>query len=273
MPPFGYWEKPRKAGASRRTAPTPACSCRPRSSASRARDLHQGRGRPLHRRSEEEPVGDAHPADHARASSSKRDLPDLIVERVVIEYLPRARFCKELQIVNGLKPGQVLARARGRGCRDDHLRVASAWLLAALAACESTPKQPEADPAHVKALATKMAQNTPAPQAARACQPNRPTSACPTLTDRTLLQLADLPIKADPEHADWIEPAAALESPTVHELTGTDSARPPRRRHRCWACRPGSSTRSTWSNAPMALGIKELKIGTIGGARDPVPAG
>jgi molybdenum storage protein len=42
-----------------------------------------------------------------------RDLPDLVVERVVIEYLPRARSCKELQIVNGTKPGQVLAALRG----------------------------------------------------------------------------------------------------------------------------------------------------------------
>lgn len=42
-----------------------------------------------------------------------RDLPDLVVERVVLEYLPRARACKELQIVNGTKPGQVLAALRG----------------------------------------------------------------------------------------------------------------------------------------------------------------
>jgi molybdenum storage protein len=37
-----------------------------------------------------------------------------VVERVVIEYLPRARACKELQIVNGTKPGQVLAALRGQ---------------------------------------------------------------------------------------------------------------------------------------------------------------
>jgi len=42
-----------------------------------------------------------------------RDLPDLVIERVVAEYLPRARFCKEIQIVNGLRPGQVLAALRG----------------------------------------------------------------------------------------------------------------------------------------------------------------
>jgi molybdenum storage protein len=44
---------------------------------------------------------------------AKRDLPDLVVERVVLEYLPRAQWCKELQIVNGLKPGQVLAALKG----------------------------------------------------------------------------------------------------------------------------------------------------------------
>jgi molybdenum storage protein len=42
-----------------------------------------------------------------------RDLPDVVVERVVVDYLPRARACKELQIVNGLKPGQVLSALRG----------------------------------------------------------------------------------------------------------------------------------------------------------------
>lgn len=39
-----------------------------------------------------------------------RDLPDLIIERVVLEYLTRTRFTKEVQIVNGLVPGMI-ARA------------------------------------------------------------------------------------------------------------------------------------------------------------------
>lgn len=42
-----------------------------------------------------------------------RDLNDVIVERMVVEYLPRAQWCKELQIVNGLKPGRVLAALKG----------------------------------------------------------------------------------------------------------------------------------------------------------------
>src|SRR5262249_1810160 len=39
-----------------------------------------------------------------------RDLPDLVLERVVIDYLARARFCHELQIGNGLRRG-ALTRA------------------------------------------------------------------------------------------------------------------------------------------------------------------
>ena len=40
----------------------------------------------------------------------ERDLPDVVVERVVLEYVQRAKHCKELQIINGLKPG-MLTRA------------------------------------------------------------------------------------------------------------------------------------------------------------------
>jgi molybdenum storage protein len=42
-----------------------------------------------------------------------RKLPDVVVERAVIEYLPRAQWCRELQIINGLKPGNVLAALKG----------------------------------------------------------------------------------------------------------------------------------------------------------------
>ena len=37
----------------------------------------------------------------------ERDLDDVVVERVVIEYLRRARSCTELQIINGLVPGNL----------------------------------------------------------------------------------------------------------------------------------------------------------------------
>jgi len=43
----------------------------------------------------------------------ERDLPDLILERVCIEYLTRSRWVKELQVVNGLVPGEVTKAMRG----------------------------------------------------------------------------------------------------------------------------------------------------------------
>jgi molybdenum storage protein len=42
-----------------------------------------------------------------------RNLDDMVLERIVIEYLSRARFCHELQIVNGLKPGMVTRALEG----------------------------------------------------------------------------------------------------------------------------------------------------------------
>ena len=64
----------RKAAASRRTAPTPACSCR-RGARREARDLHQGRGRPLQRRSEEEPAARSTSRASRRRSCSSATCP------------------------------------------------------------------------------------------------------------------------------------------------------------------------------------------------------
>jgi len=43
----------------------------------------------------------------------KRDLPDMVVERVVIEYLSRSRYCSELQIINGTIPGMLTRALEG----------------------------------------------------------------------------------------------------------------------------------------------------------------
>lgn len=42
-----------------------------------------------------------------------RDLDDLIVERAVLEFMMRARNMREIQFVNGLKPGQLTAALNG----------------------------------------------------------------------------------------------------------------------------------------------------------------
>lgn len=43
----------------------------------------------------------------------KLDLQDLIVERAVLEFLARGRNMREIQFVNGLKPGQLTAALNG----------------------------------------------------------------------------------------------------------------------------------------------------------------
>jgi molybdenum storage protein len=42
-----------------------------------------------------------------------RDLDDLIVERAVLEFMMRARHIREIQFINGLKPGQLTAALNG----------------------------------------------------------------------------------------------------------------------------------------------------------------
>jgi molybdenum storage protein len=40
-------------------------------------------------------------------------LEDLIVERAVLEFMARARNIREIQFINGLKPGQLTAALNG----------------------------------------------------------------------------------------------------------------------------------------------------------------
>jgi len=112
MPPFGYWEK-REAGSRippHRTDAGVFLSAE-----------FLGARRAIFIKDEDGLYTDdpkKHPeATHipriSVADLAARALPDLVVERAVIDYLPRARFCKELQIVNGLKPGEVLAALQG----------------------------------------------------------------------------------------------------------------------------------------------------------------
>lgn len=43
-----------------------------------------------------------------------RNLPSLIVDRAVVDVLQRARFVKEIQIINGLVPGRLTAALEGK---------------------------------------------------------------------------------------------------------------------------------------------------------------
>jgi molybdenum storage protein len=112
MPPFGYWEK-REEGSRippHRTDAGVFLSAE-----------FLGSKRAIFIKDEDglytdDPKKDPKATHIPRITSKEliaRGLPDVIIERVVIEYLPRAQWCKELQIVNGLKPGTVLAALKG----------------------------------------------------------------------------------------------------------------------------------------------------------------
>jgi len=112
MPPFGYWEK-RETGSripQHRTDAGVFLS---------AEFLGARRG--LFIKDEDglytdDPKKNPH-ARHIKSITAAElvamGLPDVVLERVVIEYLPRAQWCKELQVINGLVPGNVLAALKG----------------------------------------------------------------------------------------------------------------------------------------------------------------
>ncbi len=112
MPPFGYWEKHEQGSRipPHRTDAGVFLSCE-----------FLGVRRAIFIKDEDglytnDPKKSPNATRISRITAAElveRNLPDLVVERVVIDYLPRARWCKELQIVNGLVPGQVLAALRG----------------------------------------------------------------------------------------------------------------------------------------------------------------
>src|SRR5205823_156621 len=108
MPPFGYWEK--REGGSRipphRTDAGVFLSCE-FLGARRAIFIKDEDG--LYTDDPKKNPAATHIPSITAAELTARDLPDVVIERRVIEYLPRARWCKELQIVNGLKAGQVTA--------------------------------------------------------------------------------------------------------------------------------------------------------------------
>ena len=106
MPPFGYWEKPTENGRipQHRTDAGVFLSAEVLG-AKRAIFIKDEDGL-FTDDPKKNPAAEHIPRIGARELLA-RDLPDLVLERVVIEYLTRARSCKELQIVNGLKKGLV----------------------------------------------------------------------------------------------------------------------------------------------------------------------
>ncbi|MGO8997412.1 MAG: uridine kinase [Polyangiaceae bacterium] len=112
MPPFGYWEKPTENGRipQHRTDAGVFLSCEVLGG-KRALFIKDEEG--LY---EDDPKKNKNAKHIPRISASellKADLPDMVLERIVIEYLERARFCTELQIVNGLERGNITRALAG----------------------------------------------------------------------------------------------------------------------------------------------------------------
>jgi hypothetical protein len=135
--------------------------------------------------------------------------------------------------------------------------------VAAIASC-GHPAAPEADPAQIQALAAKMAGEVPVPASQPHCTP-ADLAGAPDLTYRTLRQLGNLPIAATAELADWINPVQ-LDVPAVRVLADPAADTTVKRRAaaemlgaRAWLVHDVQ-----FVGAPLALGVKELKIGTVG---------
>jgi molybdenum storage protein len=112
MPPFSYWEPPAKKGniPEHRTDAGPFL-------------LAEYYGCPeVYFVKDEDGLFTDDPkknpsAEHIKSISAKelleRDLPDLVVERAVVEDLQYTRSCKKVRILNGLKKGTLLRALDG----------------------------------------------------------------------------------------------------------------------------------------------------------------
>jgi molybdenum storage protein len=112
MSPFGYWEKPTENGRipQHRTDAGVFLSAEVLG-AKRCWFLKDEEG--LYT---DDPKKNKNAKFIPRISSSEllaMDLPDLVLERIVIEYLGRARFCTELQVFNAMVPGNITKALAG----------------------------------------------------------------------------------------------------------------------------------------------------------------
>lgn len=112
MPPFGYWEKRGADGRipAHRTDAGVFLSAE-FLGARRAIFIKDENG--LYTDDPKKNPKAQHIPRISAAELLEQDLPDLVVERVCVEYLARSQWVKELQIVNGLEAGQVAAALRG----------------------------------------------------------------------------------------------------------------------------------------------------------------
>ncbi len=136
-------------------------------------------------------------------------------------------------------------------------------LLAVVAACNSSHK-PEADPARVTALAKTMDKNSPGVGVGRPCTAEEMIGGA-TMTQLTLVKLAQTPLNPGPEREPWINPSE-LDSPAAQELLDeqTDETTKRQAAYELLSAPFYVVYRVDLVDAPMALKIKDLKRGTVG---------
>ncbi|HEY1547876.1 MAG TPA: hypothetical protein VGG28_08650 [Kofleriaceae bacterium] len=136
--------------------------------------------------------------------------------------------------------------------------------LAGLACVVACRHPREADPAAFRAIADRMATNVPAPMAVPNCKPDELVGA--PMTRRTLLQIDQHPLDTSPELSDWMNPIE-FDAPAARVLADSNADESAKRRAAAEMLGVSSYLiyRLDMIAAPMALGVKDLKIGTIGG--------
>ena len=133
----------------------------------------------------------------------------------------------------------------------------------ALAACNTSHK-PEADPARITALMKTLDKNSPGVGVGRACTPDELVGGA-TMTQVTLVKLAQNPLNPGPEREPWINPTE-LDSPAAIELLDeqTDETTKRQAAYELLSAPFFVVYRIDLVDAPMALKIKDLKRGTVG---------
>lgn len=137
--------------------------------------------------------------------------------------------------------------------------------LAAVAALGACHRRKIGDPAHVTTRAAEIARDVPVPGGVRDCKPDELAGGV-AMTERALMTLAKLPIGDAPELADWTNPPELDSQATRALLDPKSDERAIQSAAADWLLAPFYVVyRIDIVNAPMALGIKDLKIGTLGG--------
>jgi hypothetical protein len=133
-----------------------------------------------------------------------------------------------------------------------------------LATACSTTHKPEADPARLVPIMKAMDKNTPAPAGAPVCKPDQMVGGA-TMTQVTLLKIANEPANPGPEREDWINPAE-LDVPAARELIdpAVDETTKRQAAYELLSAPFFLVYRIDIVDAPMSIGVKDLKRGTIG---------